>query len=85
MMVGMRPEEIKKILRKQPFQPIRLFLTDSTEYDVRHPDLALLTRSTLILGTAEKMNSGIADDYVYISLPHIAQIELLTDQIAGAV
>ena len=79
----MRPEEIHKMLRKQPFIPFRLFLSDATTYDVRHPDLVLLTRSTLILGTAEKMNSGIADDYVYISLLHIVRIELLHDQPAG--
>jgi len=73
----MRPEELRKLLRRQPFAPIRLYFTDGTSYDVKHPEMAFLTRSTVEIGMEEKHGSGIADEVVYCSLIHIVRVENL--------
>ena len=77
---AMRPEELRNLLRRRPFIPIRIHLTDGTVYDVRHPEMALLTRSTVEIGTERKQGSGIADDVVYCSLVHIVRVENLNGQ-----
>lgn len=35
----MAPENLRDLLRKQPFEPFRLVMTDGVGLDIRHPDL----------------------------------------------
>lgn len=76
----MRPEEIERLLRRRPFVPIRLHLTDGTIYDVRHPEMALLTRSTVDIGFSEQQGSTIADRVIYCALVHVVRVENLDIQ-----
>jgi hypothetical protein len=76
----MRPEELRTLLRRQPFVPIRIYFTDGTAYDVKHPEMAFLTRSTIEIGLEEKEGSGIADNVVYCSLVQIVRVENLDGQ-----
>jgi hypothetical protein len=64
-------------LRRQPFVPIRIYFTDGTAYDIKHPEMAFLTRSTVEIGLEEKEGSGIADNVVYCSLVQIVRVENL--------
>ena len=48
----MRPEDIREFLRRQPFRPFRLTLTDGRTYDVMHPELAMVGRSSMEVGLA---------------------------------
>ena len=47
---AMRSEDVREFLRRQPFQPFRLTLTDGRNYDVMHPELALLGRNVVAVG-----------------------------------
>ena len=72
----MRPEDIQAFLKKEPFQPFRLTLTDGRTYDVRHPELAMVGRSTLIIGLpAPDDPAPVYDRFVTVSLLHIMQME----------
>jgi hypothetical protein len=74
----MRPEDLRGLLRREPFQPLRLTLTNSTTYDILHPELALIGRSYVQVGLARPGDpDNIADRMVTISLLHIMQIEPL--------
>ena len=46
----MRPEELRDHLRKRPFRPFRLILTDGRTFEVRHPELAVIGRTTVAVG-----------------------------------
>lgn len=46
----MRVQEIREALRKQPFHPFRVRLSTGQGYDIRHPEFAALTRSSLFVG-----------------------------------
>jgi len=46
----MRPEDIRDFLQRRPFQPVPITLTDGRTYDVRHPELAMVGRSTVVIG-----------------------------------
>ena len=79
-MAYMRPEELRTLLRRQPFVPIRIHFTDGTAYEVKHPEMAMLTRSTIEIGVEETEGSGIADSVVYCSLVQIVRVENLNGQ-----
>ena len=76
----MRPEELRILLRRQPFVPIRIHFTDGTAYEVKHPEMAMLTRSTIEIGMEEQEGSGIAENVVYCSLVQIVRVENLNGQ-----
>jgi hypothetical protein len=40
----MSPQEVLVYLRRQPFEPFRIHLTDGTVYEVRHPDQCIVTQ-----------------------------------------
>jgi hypothetical protein len=74
----MRPNDLHEWLRNRPFQPFRLVLSNGTVYEVRHPDLVLVGRSTLTIGTpAPEFPEPTYDRLVTVALVHINQIEPL--------
>jgi len=80
----MGPEQLRQLLRRQPFMPIRLFMTDGTTYDIRHPEMAFVTRSTVEVGSEKEPGSGIAEKVVYCSLVHIVRVEDVDGRAATA-
>jgi hypothetical protein len=76
----MRAETLEELLRRRPFVPIRLHLSDGTTCDIRHPEMALLTRSTVDIGVAEQDGTTIADRVVNCSLLHVVKVENLDGQ-----
>jgi hypothetical protein len=72
----MRPEDIREFLQHKPFQPFRITLTDGRTYEVRHPELAMVGRSTIALGLpAPSEQIPIYDRLVTVSLLHVMQVE----------
>ena len=72
----MRTEDLREFLRRQPFQPFRLTLTDGRTYEVRHPELAMVGRSTVAIGVpAAGESEPIYDRLVTVSLLHVMQAE----------
>jgi hypothetical protein len=43
----MGPEELRQRLRKQPFDPFTVVMTNGDRFDRRHPEMAHLTVDTL--------------------------------------
>ena len=46
----MRPDEIRGHLRREPFRPIRIYISDGSSYDVRHPELMFVSRAKVVIG-----------------------------------
>lgn len=42
----MRHEDVREHLDRQPFEPFRIHMSDGVTFDVRHPDLCMVARST---------------------------------------
>ena len=81
----MRPEDFRDYLRKQPFRPFRVTLTDGRTYEVHHPELAMVGRSTVIIGLARPNEpEPVFDRHVTVSLLHIMQIESIVPATEGA-
>lgn len=74
----MRPEDIRQFLQRRPFQPFRLTLTDGRTYEVRHPELAMIGRSTVAVGLPTPGDpEPVYDRLVTVSRLHIMQLEPL--------
>ncbi len=72
----MRSEDIQEFVRRQPFRPFRITLTDGRTYDVRHPEMAMVGRSTVAIGLAANgQDETIYDRLVTVDLLHIMQTE----------
>ena len=78
----MRAEELRQLLDRRPVVPIRLYFSDGTAFDIRHPEMAFLSRSTVEIGISEKEGVRIADRIIYCTLLHIVRIEDLNGQSA---
>jgi hypothetical protein len=72
----MRPEDVREFVRRRPFQPFRITLTDGRAYEVFHPDLAMVGRSIVAVGLPRPDDpEAIFDRLVTVSLLHIMQVE----------
>jgi hypothetical protein len=65
----MNTETIRELLRKQPFEPFAIRMTNGDVFEVRHPEMALVLKTKVIIGDPENDRSWIC------SLLHIATIE----------
>ncbi len=70
-----RPEDIRDYLFRAPFEPFRLCLSDGAAFDVRHPEMCLLSRATVYLGRPAPDSPGVADGVTQIALVHVTRIE----------
>jgi hypothetical protein len=74
--MAMRPEDVRDFLQRKPFQPFRVTLTDGRVYEVRHPELAMVGRSTIAIGVpAPNDPAPVYDHLVTVSLLHVMQLE----------
>lgn len=71
----MNPEALASELNKEPFQPIRLRLSDGRTVTVDNPDVAIISNLALYLFKVRRENRRLADDTQVISLRHIVSFE----------
>lgn len=70
----MNPDEVLNFIRRQPFEPFRIHMTDGTVYEVRHPDQCIVTKTAVhvaIPHSARPYAKGIAA----YALLHINRME----------
>lgn len=72
----MPPEEILSIVRSQPFRPFRMYVTDGSSYEVRHPEMVLPTKRVVVLGLPGDPAEPF-DRTVTVALIHIIRLEPL--------
>jgi hypothetical protein len=69
------------MLGRQPFQPVRITLSSGQFYEIRHPEMALLTRTSLLIGV-DMADDGIPAEFKILSLLHVTSIEPLAGKAA---
>jgi hypothetical protein len=74
----MSAEEMRGLLRRQPFQPLRLALSDGRVYVVTHPRLVIVGRTFLAVGLRSPGDDeDIYDRIIMLDLDQIVQVEPL--------
>ncbi len=57
-------------------------LSSGLAYEIRHPEMALLTRTSLLVGT-ELADDGVPAEFKILSLLHVTSIEPIEAQNAA--
>lgn len=68
---GMNAESFRDLLRRRPFEPFAVRLSNGDTHAVRHPENAALTGTRLVIVDPE------ADRVTVCSLLHIAAVDML--------
>ena len=66
--------DIQARLRERPFAPTRFVTTTGQIYNVYHPDLVLVARRFLIIGTPSSDNPSQADQVTRVAMVHVAEM-----------
>lgn len=70
----MRAEDVVEVLRKHPFEPFRLYLTDGTSYEIRHPDMAIVFPAKMIVALPGPTQPELAEHYHMVALSHVMRL-----------
>jgi hypothetical protein len=72
------PDELLRLLRKRPFEPFRVHLTDGRVFDIRYPELNLVGMTFFDIGIPEEgVEDPFGDRAVNVPLDRISWIEPL--------
>ena len=71
----MSPIDVLQALRKQPFEPFRIQVSDGSTYDVRHPELAMVGLGSVSIGIpAAGEAQPVYERVETISLGHVVKL-----------
>ena len=78
----MTVQTFRDLLKKTPFRPFRLVMSSGQSYEVRHPEMAWLTRTDILVGVGEE-DDGIPAEFKICSLLHVTAVEPLSPSPTG--
>jgi hypothetical protein len=78
----MTVQTFRELLTQRPFKPFRLVMSSGQAYEVRHPEMALLTRSDILVGIDET-DDGVPAAFKICSLLHVSAVEPIGSSSAG--
>ncbi len=70
----MRPTQVRDHLKTRPFRPIRVYVSDGSSYEIRHPEMAYVTVSQVLIAL-EMSEDNLPDRVVFCDPVHITRIE----------
>jgi len=76
-------QTFRELMAQRPFKPFRLIMPSGQSYDVRHPEMALLTRTSILIGI-DVADDGVPAEFKICSLLHVTAVEPLNPAAAGA-
>jgi len=74
-------QTFREMLSRRPFQPVKLTLSSGQSFEIRHPEMAMLTRTSILIGT-DFAADGVPAEFKIISLLHVTAMEPLETQAA---
>ena len=81
-MTSMTVQTFRKLLTERPFKPFRLIMSSGQSYEVRHPEMAMLTRTDLLVGVGDT-DEGVPAEFCICSLLHVTAVEPIGSTTAG--
>ncbi|MEX2172931.1 MAG: hypothetical protein WD872_01130 [Pirellulaceae bacterium] len=68
-------DDIYQRIKGRPFVPIRVRTSDGQSFDVYHPDLVIVGRRFVMIGTASSESPAHAELITRVSVIHITSLE----------
>jgi hypothetical protein len=78
----MTVQTFRQLLTERPFRPFRLVMSSGEKYEVRHPEMAWLTRTDILVGIGET-DENVPAEFRICSLLHVTAVEPITSATAG--
>ncbi|MEX2138806.1 MAG: hypothetical protein WD894_06060 [Pirellulales bacterium] len=79
----MNLQTFRELMTQRPFKPFRLVMSSGQTYDVGHPEMALLTRSDILVGIDES-DEGVPAHFKICALLHVTAVEPLSSTASGS-
>jgi hypothetical protein len=74
----MHPHQVRDQLRKQPFEPFRIHISDGSAYGIDHPEMAVITARAIGVGVhATDDVEDIPERPVQLDPWHVTRLEPL--------
>ena len=73
----MHAVEFIELLKRKPFIPLRIHMSDGVTYDIFHPDNIMVSHSRVDIGRGADPH-GVIDRVDYCSLQHVVRVEEIT-------
>ncbi|MGC1272534.1 MAG: hypothetical protein WBC44_02415 [Planctomycetaceae bacterium] len=67
----MNTDTIREILKKEPFEPFALLMSNGERHEIRHPEFAMVSPSRLVI------LDPVTDRLSILSLLHVAEIQMI--------
>lgn len=64
----------RDLLRQLPFRPFRLVMSSGESYDVRHPEMAWVTKNDVLVGI-DLAEDGTPAEFRICPMFHVATVE----------
>ena len=81
----MPPELLRQFIQRRPFRPFRLYVLETTVYEIRHPELVAIGKSSVTI------HSQLPDELlllpervVLIALLHVTKLEPIVKPVAAS-
>jgi hypothetical protein len=74
-------QTFRNLLATKPFRPFRLVMSSGESYEVRHPEMAMLTRTDILVGV-DVDDDNVPAEFKICSLLHVTSVEPLS--VAGS-
>ncbi len=76
----MHPQELRDALQRRPFHPFFVFASDGSSFPVRHPELCVPGRRSVIIAWSETDQAEVTfDRYAVVPWDHLSHLEDLPD------
>jgi hypothetical protein len=75
-------QTFRELMSQRPFKPFRLVMSSGQAYEVRHPEMAWLTRTSILVGI-DAEDDGVPAEFKICSLLHVTAVEPLNAPSSG--
>ncbi len=72
----MTVQTFRNLLTARPFEPFRVVMSSGQSYEVRHPEMAFVTKTDLLVGI-DIEDDGVPAEFKICSLLHVTAVEPL--------
>jgi hypothetical protein len=70
----MTVQTFRNLLSERPFKPFRLIMSSGQSYEVRHPEMAFVTKSDILVGI-DIQDDGVPAEFKICSMLHVTAVE----------
>lgn len=74
----MTAKDMLRRVKKKPFVPFRIIVSEGGNYDVRHPDQIMVMRDSIVVGIPGQSEEDIYETSDLVDLIHVVRLEPLT-------